>query len=555
MGGMSLKSSVHFSLSGLIIALCLFLSHHTHASEESGKELSLKQLLLMPDKLTRPHAKIEADCQKCHLHFDKENQSPLCLDCHEDVDKDLKQNRGFHSNIDKEDIKQCNGCHTDHKGRDFNITSLDRAHFDHDKTEFPLKKSHLALTCNDCHKSTDKNFRVALKQEKCLSCHDDPHLGELTGACTDCHDETKWQQTTFDHKKTNFLLNGKHADIACQSCHVNDVAEPVGTECVTCHLSKDKHSNSFGNKCDSCHSEKGWEETEYDHFKETKFRLLGKHESLSCESCHSVQKYKQADKQGNNPHKLAKSCNGCHKSDDVHLGKNGKDCQQCHNNDDWEKTLFNHDEETSFSLQGAHENLVCEACHLPNVLKKNPTKKVNNKQLTIARTCYDCHQLTDTHDGTLGKECQQCHQQKKWQEQVTFNHDFTLFPLTGAHQLQVCQTCHFSNDFTVKQFTCVDCHEEDDAHENSLGNKCQQCHNSASWSAWQFDHQKQTDYSLEGEHHNLSCDSCHRSEDEEPLSPPKQCAACHQDDDIHQGAFGKNCQQCHNTDSFYDFNF
>ena len=71
----------------------------------------------MPGKLTRPHAKIENKCQKCHLHFDKSNQSPLCLDCHEDIDDDLKQKHRFHSKIAKDDIKQCNGCHTDHKGR------------------------------------------------------------------------------------------------------------------------------------------------------------------------------------------------------------------------------------------------------------------------------------------------------------------------------------------------------------------------------------------------------------------------------------------------------
>lgn len=532
----------------MMIVLCLFISKQTQAFEEGETELSLKQLLLMPGKLTKPHAKIESKCQQCHLHFDKENQSPLCLDCHKDINSDLKQEQGFHSNIVEAEIKQCNGCHTDHKGRDFNITSLDRAHFDHNKTEFPLKNSHLALICSDCHKSTDKNFRVPLKAEKCVSCHDDPHQGELTGSCTQCHDEKQWQKTTFDHEKTNFLLKDKHKDISCQSCHVNDVAVEIGSQCVTCHLSKDKHFNVFGGKCQTCHSEQGWEKTQYDHFKETKFRLLGKHKKQRCESCHSVQKYQQGKE-----NKLATSCNGCHKKDDVHLGNNGKDCQQCHNNDNWGKVLFNHDDETSFSLQGAHENLVCEACHLPDSFEKNITKKSESKKLTPARTCHDCHQITDVHNGNLGKNCQQCHQQKKWHEDVTFNHDFTLFPLTGAHQLQVCQACHFSNDFTVKRFSCVDCHQEDDPHQNSLGSKCHQCHNSASWSAWQFDHQKQTEYSLEGAHNNLSCDSCHQVEDEEPLSPPSQCAACHQNDDAHQGAFGKNCQQCHNTDSFYDF--
>ena len=536
----------------LIILMLMFFLPHVYAQSDNDSGLSIKQLLLMPGDLTKPHAKIESKCQQCHLHFDKENQSPLCLDCHEEVDDDLKQKRGFHSKITKSKINQCNDCHTDHKGRDFNITSLDKAHFDHDKTEFPLKQSHQSLACKDCHKPTEKNFRLALKIDTCKSCHEDPHKAKLKGKCTQCHDEKSWQKTKFDHQKTNFPLKDKHKDIACRSCHVNDVAVELGSQCVTCHLSKDKHLNTFGPKCQSCHSEKGWDETQYDHFKETKFKLLGKHESLSCETCHLPSSI-TLNKQDKDHSKLDKTCNGCHQKDDVHLGNNGDDCQQCHNNSDWEETQFNHNDDTSFNLQGAHEHLVCSACHLPETLTKNKTKKDDSKESKPDRTCNDCHQLSDAHNGELGENCQQCHQQEKWHEQVTFNHDFTLFPLTGAHQLQVCQACHFSNDFTVKLFSCVDCHQEDDPHQDSLGSKCQQCHNSASWSAWQFNHQQQTDYSLEGAHHNLPCDSCHRLEDEEPLSPPLQCVGCHQYDDIHQGAFGKNCQQCHNMDSFNDF--
>ena len=138
-----------------------------------------------------------------------------------------------------------------------------------------------------------------------------------------------------------------------------------------------------------------------------------------------------------------KTCNGCHKKDDVHLGNNGSDCQQCHDNNDWGKIQFNHNDDTSFSLQGTHKNLVCEACHLPEVLKNTTPKKNDSKQLEPERTCHDCHQISDVHNGKLGQSCQQCHQQEKWHEQVIFNHDFTLFPLTGSHQLQVCQACHF----------------------------------------------------------------------------------------------------------------
>ncbi len=563
---LGLFSDDYFKFNTLLLCvfatLCL-LSEQVYAFEEDNPKLNLKQLLLMPGDLTQGHAKIESKCQKCHLHFDKENQSPLCLDCHEDIDNDLKEKRGFHSNIAKDEIKQCNKCHTDHKGREFDITSLDKAHFDHDQTEFRLEDSHLSLTCIDCHDPKDKNFRLTLEANQCLSCHEDPHQGKLKDDCSQCHEATTWQETTFDHSTTDFLLEAKHQDLACQSCHVNDVAQEIGTECVTCHLSKDKHLNTFGDKCQSCHSEKGWDETQYDHFKETKFRLLGKHQSLSCESCHAItdlpnekntNRYNITQDEGKE--KRDTSCNSCHLKDDVHLGNNGSDCQQCHNNEDWNEARFDHDKETNFVLKGAHKNLVCAACHLPQSFKaeKSETTDITkNKQKLESRTCNDCHKITDVHEGNLGTDCQSCHQQEQWHEDVSFNHDFTLFPLTGAHQMQVCQTCHFSNDFSVEQFACIDCHEEDDVHQNVFGNKCQQCHNSASWSAWRFDHQTQTDYSLDGTHENLSCSLCHNSDHQEPLNPQSQCIACHQSDDIHLGAFGSNCQQCHNTESFNDF--
>ncbi len=540
-----------------MLIIFLLSPYNVYAQAEKNTSLSLKQLLLTPGDLTRPHAKIENDCQQCHVHFDKENQSPLCLDCHKEINIDLKTSRGFHSQISNEKITKCQLCHTDHKGRDFNITSLDKEHFDHSETSFPLKSSHTSVDCTECHKATDKNYRIELKKGKCTSCHDDPHKGELSDKCTECHDETNWQQTIFDHNKTDFLLKGEHENLLCQSCHVNDVAVDIGSECVNCHLSNDKHLNTFGSKCQSCHSEKGWQKTDYDHFKETKFRLVGKHKPLSCDACHLTADLPYQSKRK----KLGESCFDCHQKDDLHLGNNGQKCQECHNNDAWSKASFNHDKKTNFIFQGSHKNLHCDACHLPNlsnlsnlptvIQKRNLTQKAN--KLKDARTCYDCHEIIDDHDGNLGKQCQNCHQQKKWHQQVTFNHDFASFPLTGAHQLQLCQSCHFSSDFVVEEFRCVSCHKEDDSHQNSLGNQCASCHNSASWQAWNFDHQKQTDYPLESAHSDLSCDLCHQTFLEKPLSPPTTCASCHQHDDVHQGAFGKNCRQCHNTESFYDF--
>ena len=525
----------------ILTCICFVLPVFSMAAEQA--ELNLKQILLMPGELTQSHAKFEPQCQQCHLHFEKSNQAPLCLDCHKGIQEDVTNKTGFHGQLKRKQLNECSSCHSDHLGRDVDIMAFDVDQFDHNKTQFPLEGSHLTQTCKNCHnekhpKSGKPTFRLPdfKPQAQCASCHEDPHEGNLADDCTSCHAQDKWQVEKFDHSKTDFLLKDKHQEVSCQSCHVKDVAAPVGKQCSNCHKSNDKHLGVFGEKCADCHNEKGWDKTNYNHFEATEFDLLGKHNKLQCAACHFNKKEPE------------KTCNSCHASNDIHLGSNGNDCKQCHNNDKWSKTEFDHNKSTDFLLQGAHIDLTCSACHQPGQVHKEPALG----QTKNVRQCKDCHQTNDPHKGALGKTCQDCHQQTKWIEKVTFNHDFTDFPLTGGHQMLVCQSCHDSADFAVKEQDCVDCHQKDDIHEQTLTNQCATCHNPSSWTTWQFDHQKQTDYPLKGAHSNLSCELCHSPSLPKPLSPPNSCATCHKEDDVHNGTFGKNCQQCHTTERFYD---
>ena len=519
----------------LLVAVGLLnLIQPAYANENTS--LSLKQILLMPGKLTQAHAKLEAQCHKCHVKFNKLNQSPLCLDCHKNIKNDLTTHSGFHSSIDNKKIQECSRCHSEHRGRKADIRALDISRFDHSKTNFPLKGYHQSLVCNECHKKVEKNYRK--KNTSCSSCHKDPHQGELKNDCLKCHNQQSWQVRTFDHNSTDFKLTGKHTKVACKSCHTADVSKAIGNQCINCHQAKDKHLTIFGTKCESCHNSRGWNKTNYNHKKETKFALLGKHSSLNCERCHA-EKLTPPSK-----------CQGCHQKDDIHAGSNGTECQKCHNNDEWKKTLFNHNNETNFLIVGAHKKLACDACHLPGEIKK---LKHNHKNKSKTRQCNDCHKFDDPHAGQLGKNCQQCHQQNSWSKNITFNHELTKFPLTGGHQLLVCQSCHESKSFQIKNFSCNDCHAEDDVHDQVMGSKCGQCHNSASWSAWQFDHQNQTDFPLTGSHKNLTCELCHNKTLAKPIKPPKACFSCHKNDDIHHGDFGRQCERCHTTEKFHEF--
>ena len=50
--------------------------------------------LVMPGPVISGHAKFEADCRGCHAAFAKTRQNTLCLDCHEDIARDL-HGKGF----------------------------------------------------------------------------------------------------------------------------------------------------------------------------------------------------------------------------------------------------------------------------------------------------------------------------------------------------------------------------------------------------------------------------------------------------------------------------
>jgi len=533
-----MTSSQLLSTLSLVLIFTWFIPIAAYAQKT---QLSLKQLLLMPDKLTNAHAEIESQCNKCHLHFDKSNQSPLCLDCHEEIQDDLTKKQNFHSTINQEKIERCSSCHSDHKGRSFDITSFDIDHFNHDKTDFKLENRHLNLPCDQCHLAKFENFRINLNKETCTSCHEDVHQEKFNDSCQSCHDSKSWQVNDFDHKKTEFPLKAAHQQLACTSCHVTGIIPAVdnkddrsnlGGQCINCHLGNDKHLGIFKDQCQDCHNENDWQETDYNHYLQTDYPLLGKHQKLTCNACHAEELSPK------------KQCIDCHKGDDVHLTNNGVKCGTCHNNESWTEISFNHQKETNIELQGAHKELACSACH---------TATVHKEKKDQVRTCIDCHKVADVHQNNLGENCQKCHRQQHWDQAVSFNHDFTLFPLTGSHQLTTCRSCHANQTYALDSFTCNDCHSEYEPHQATLGSKCESCHNTASWSTWQFDHQKQSDFLLEGAHSKLACSLCHTPQLPKPLSPGTSCIACHQSDDVHQGAFGKDCQQCHTTGDFYDF--
>ena len=552
---------------------------------------------LMPGEVIEGHAKWEQDCAKCHKRFNKAAQTTLCLDCHKDIATDVVQKVGYHGRF--KDVRACRECHSEHKGRQEKIAPITDQTFSHVDTDFPLRGAHAdskKVECRACHKPKAK-YRSA--PSDCYACHkkDDRHKENLGLACADCHTERNWKEAKFDHSKTKFLLRGKHAEVKCQDCHGHERYKNTPMDCYACHEKDDYHKGVFGPQCGTCHGERDWKTSSFNHDKDTKYPLKGKHAKTKCESCHKVPVAKGktptkclACHQKDDKHKgsygekcetchgeaswkeikfqherdtgfrlrdahakikcdachtgklyvdkTPKDCNGCHAKKDVHKGDLGRACDKCHLETEWKKTRFNHDTDTKYPLRGKHASIQCKACHVDGTFRQK-----------LAMDCMSCHKKDDKHAGQQGTKCEQCHEESSWKK-TRFDHARSIFPLTGRHLAVKCNACHKSLRFKDAAKECIGCHAKDDVHKGRLGEACADCHNARDWRAWDFNHDKRTGFTLDGEHKKLECVACHTRAGKKIPQLGKTCIDCHEKDDVHAEAFGRSCDRCHVTSSF-----
>jgi hypothetical protein len=553
--------------------------------------------VLSPGKLIEGHAKLEDNCRECHVPFDRAAQDVLCMDCHKDVGADVRGKAGYHGRIKAP--RPCRACHTDHRGREMRIAEFDTKTFDHALTDYVLRGKHAKVDCKKCHEP-GKRWREAPLD--CNACHrnDDVHKGSLGPKCTDCHTENDWKETRFDHDKTRFKLTGKHADAKCADCHTDPATKAprykdTPRTCIGCHKADDKHKGQFGEKCETCHGTRDWKTSTFNHDTDTKYPLRGKHRDAKCESCHKGHLYKE---------KLSTACVDCHKKDDKHKGTLGNECANCHTERDWkEPSKFDHDK-TKFPLLGKHAKVECKDCHKSTLFKEAPStcigchKKDDKHEGTLGEKCadchterdwkasrfdhdktkfalrgghaapkvkctdchkdqksyrntptdcYACHKKDDKHEGQQGKQCDQCHTDRDWKT-TRFDHGRTRFPLTGRHITVECKKCHETRRFKDARRECYACHKKEDKHKLKFGERCEKCHSTRDWKLWDFDHDKRTDYKLEGAHRKVACESCHTRPapaGKDAAALGRTCFTCHRGDDVHDGAFGIRCEQCH----------
>jgi hypothetical protein len=308
-------------------------------------------------------------CTDCHRDNKFSNTPQRCASCHA-IDDVHAGNNG--------DV--CSDCHS--------TSSWGGIRFDHNTTDFPLIGEHDRLQCTDCHERQDFKDH---DNHACVNCHitDDDHQGRNGRECDTCHQPTLWPDTTFLHIDTGFTIIGAHTDLNCSSCHKDATMSLVANSCGSCHTADDSHGGQLDDNCSQCHTQTSWHNVAgFDHDLGS-FPLTGMHATVACGECHTSNRF----------HDATSSCVSCHADDDPHEDSLGGDCASCHNSNDWGITDFDHDLHTAFALDGAHQDLVCNACHSDD----------SSSAADVPSTCGGCHISDDVHAGQFGSKCGDCH--------------------------------------------------------------------------------------------------------------------------------------------------
>jgi hypothetical protein len=526
----------------LIPALMLFAA----AVSAQQSDESLLNKLFAPGPLIEGHKELEEkDCLKCH-DAGKGLPDAKCLECHKEISPFMERKKGFHGLTGK----RCFECHKDHKGRALDTVRIDEKTFDHNLTGYKLTGKHAEVKCVECHQ--DK------RKDKPLRPHDTRYFGQ-TVTCVSCH-----------KKDDIHYFRGDFAKRDCSACHTNDT----------------------------------WKKSvNFDHNKDTQFKLEGSHSNLKCADCHKP----SGNKAGTSLKALPKhalgiygwpklktaQCLSCHT--DFH-GKslsgryqNGR-CDTCHNQNKWSIAKFDH-KVTGYPLRGKHAEAKCLDCHKQTA--KVPSYKTNNYNYSgLKQDCLSCHK--DFH--FFGKfssartrkpnACISCHNETDWKKTHDFNHTVdTRYVIDGKHSDLKCNDCHkpvqSKKDMTLRALppkapgiyhweklpkdTCTVCHANPHIKTFSpkfLAKKCTECHVTEGWkikpsqSKKDFNHDT-TRFPLTGRHTKVECSACHNINGKQVFKfssfEQKFCVDCHRNphkEQFHEKFFGRACTECHSTDTF-----
>jgi hypothetical protein len=264
-----------------------------------------------PGPLAAAHADLDAQtqCFKCHARGG--GMSARCLDCHTEIAALRAAQRGLHGRAAR--AQECAGCHPDHAGRAFALVRWEEGSaeaFDHTRTGWPLEGKHAGLACRECHQPKFQRMPMVSRIRKkdaarswvaletaCLACHSDPHKGGFGTNCASCHDTRDWHRInhqTFNHDLTRYPLRGRHAGVACEKCHDPITAggkQPPFERCGSCHQDAHNGLATLAGKaadCAACHGVEGFRPSTFtvEQHRRTEYPLEGRHAAVACAKCH-----------------------------------------------------------------------------------------------------------------------------------------------------------------------------------------------------------------------------------------------------------------------------
>jgi len=394
-----------------------------------------------------------------------------CADCHKSPHRE-----GFVQ-------ESCDSCHAvDHET--FLDERLTVTPDQHARTGFAIAKPHETVACEKCHSGEGFAARYPGREaNRCDACHTDPHRGQFTGGCVDCHSTTHFEPHEFTvarHAETSLPLTGRHTEAECNECHtIPAVDQPrrfrdTPNTCANCH--GDAHEGFFDpdSACVKCHGTSSFRELTvggFDHAARTQFVVLGAHAQDGCESCHA--RAETPDRFGRTFGRVEQrfgkfeGCVTCHKDPhgDSFSGKPG--CADCHSQISFRALPdeFDHERWTGFVLDGAHGKASCSACHAP--LRK-PDADGRTSRRALGAKCADCH--ADPHakqfavKGTT--DCAKCHKTTSFGD-LRFHHDRdSRFRLGKQHQALACNSCHKPVRWKKREIV----------RYRPLGRRCGDCH-------------------------------------------------------------------------------
>ena len=144
---------------------------------------------------------------------------------------------------------RCEGCH------DVAAPKFAAVTFSHANTKFALTGRHADVMCAACHRTETRAFpqgrgtAMVLHPDgsgSCQTCHQDPHLGQVSTACETCHSTNTFAVRRFTHTGMEDFFGGVHGRYECVACHKKEtgmfpagrgtaVRFAVGRSCQACH--------------------------------------------------------------------------------------------------------------------------------------------------------------------------------------------------------------------------------------------------------------------------------------------------------------------------------